>query len=62
MIVEISKEAFYLLVGNEEKSWRNYKQGELSESSYYYNKGVSLEAVHNYTANVTQYYVQDINY
>ena len=62
MVIEISKEAFWLLVGNEEKSWRNYKQGELSETSYYYNNGVALQAVHNYISNVAQYYVQDINY
>ncbi len=62
MWTEITKEAFWLLIGNDEISWRDYKQTELAETSYYYNNGVALQATCNFISNVTQYYVQDINY
>jgi hypothetical protein len=58
---EISKEAFILLVGNDEESWRDYKSVELAESSFYFNHGVRLQALTNFISNVTQYYVEDIN-
>jgi hypothetical protein len=60
--VEITKEAATLLIGNDEISWVDFKQMELAEVSYYINHGVKIAAIHNYVANVTQYYIQDINY
>ena len=62
MMVEITKEAFILLVGNDEISWRDYKQTVNSESSHYFNNGVKLTAVCNFVSDVTQYYITDINY
>ena len=59
--VEVTKEAFWLLMGNDEETWVDYKQTELTEASYYRNKGVALMALTNFISNVTQYYVQDIN-
>jgi hypothetical protein len=58
---EITREAFLLLVGNDEDSWRDYTRAELSESSFYFNHGVNLQALTNFISNVTQYYVEDIN-
>jgi hypothetical protein len=58
---EISNEAFILLVGNDEESWRDYTSSELSESSFYFNHGVRLQALCNFVSNVTQYYIEDIN-
>ena len=61
MNVEITEQAFLALRGNDEKTWKNYKQTELAEFSYYEAHGVTLIAIHNYVSNVTQYYIQDIN-
>jgi hypothetical protein len=61
MNIEITKEAFFKLVGNDEISWRNYKKTELAEVSYYFNFGVQLQTVTNFISGVTQYYVKDIN-
>ena len=61
MNAEITKEAFDLLKGNDEKSWHDYNKTELAEFSYYKAHGVLLIAIHNFVSNVTQYYVQDIN-
>ncbi len=62
MWTEITKEAFISLVGNDEQTWTDYKSNELAERSYYNSKGVALQTVTNFTSEVTQYYVQDINY
>ncbi len=59
--VEITKEAAWKLIGNDEKTWTDYQQNELSESSFYLAHGVRIAAIHNYLSNVTQYFVQDIN-
>jgi hypothetical protein len=59
--VEITDKAFYLLRGNDEKTWHDYGQNELSEWSVYINEGVKLLALCNFLSGVTQYYVQDIN-
>ena len=59
--VEITKEAAFALIGNDEKSWTDYQQNELSESSFYLAHGVRIAAIHNYLSNVTQYYIQDVN-
>ena len=60
-LIEITKEAAWQLIGNEELSWRDYKTTELTETSYYYNLGVSIQVVTNYIGNITQYYIEDIN-
>lgn len=59
--VEITQQAFDLLKGNEEKSWKDYGQNELSEWTIYINEGVKLMSLCNFVSGVTQYYVQDIN-
>ena len=59
--VEITDKAFYLLRGNDEKTWHDYGQNELSEWTIYINEGVKLLALCNFLSGVTQYYVQDIN-
>lgn len=50
-----------LLIGNDEKSWHDFKQSELYEKTIYKANGVFIAAFHNYASNVTQYFVQDIN-
>ena len=62
--VEITKEAAWALIGNDEKTWIDYndhKQTELAETSFYLAHGVRVAAVYNYISNVTQYFIQDIN-
>ena len=59
--VEITKSAFYTLVGDEDLTWRDYKAAELVERSYYYSHGVRLQASHTFIGDITQYYVEDIN-
>lgn len=59
--VEISKEAAHLLIGNDEESWKDYRQNEHAEYFYYYGNHVNIMAITNYLSGVTQYYVQDIN-
>jgi hypothetical protein len=59
--VEITRNAFYLLRGNDEKSWRDYGNNEHAEWTVYINEGVRLLALCNFLSGVTQYYVQDIN-
>ena len=59
--VEITKEAALLLIGNDEKSWHDFKQSELYEKTIYKAHGVSVAVFHNYVSNVTQYFIQDIN-
>ncbi len=59
--VEITKEAAHLLIANDERTWENYTQTELAETSFYLSYGVRIAVVHNYVSNVTQYYIQDIN-
>jgi hypothetical protein len=61
--VEISVEAAYLLIGNDEKTWHDFKQFETYEQTTYKTNGVFVFAVYNYVSSkATQYYVQDINY
>ena len=59
--VEITKEAAWALIGNDEKTWTDYKQSELLETSFYLAHGVRIAAIHNYLSNVTQYFIQDVN-
>ena len=59
--IEITKEAFVLLVGNDERSWRDFENNDHAEWITYFANGVTLMSVHNFIGKVTQYYVQDIN-
>ena len=59
--VEITDKAFYLLRGNDEKTWCDYGANELCEWTSYINEGVKFMALCNFVSGVTQYYVQDIN-
>ena len=61
MNIEITKEAAWKLIGNDEKTWHDYQQTELAEITIYHCLGMQLQAIHNYVANVTQYYLRDIN-
>ena len=61
MTIEITKEAALKLIGNDEGTWRDYKQDELAETSFYYGQGVNIQVIHNWVSAVTQYYVTDIN-
>ena len=61
MTIEITKEAADKLIGNAEETWRDFKQDELTETSFYYGYGVNIQVIHNYVNAVTQYYVTDIN-
>ena len=59
--VEITKEAAWLLIGNDEQTWDGYIQNKISETSFYLARGLRIAVVHNYVSNVTQYYIQDVN-
>ena len=61
MTIEITKEAADKLIGNAGETWRECKQDELAETSFYYGYGVNIQVVHNWVSAVTQYYVTDIN-
>ena len=59
--VEITKEAAWALIGNDEQTWADYEQHETHEVTYYVAKGVRIAAINNYVSEVTQYFLQDIN-
>jgi hypothetical protein len=59
--IEITKEAALLLIGNDERSWRDYKKTELAESTFYHAHGCNLVAICNFVSGTVQYYIQDIN-
>jgi len=59
--IEITKEAAWALIGNDENTWSDYYQTELAEFSTYTCHGVKVVVIHNFTSQVTQYYVEDIN-
>jgi len=61
MKIEVTKEAAVKLIGNDEKTWRNYEQTELAETSFYHGHGVNIQVIHNYIGEITQYYITDIN-
>ena len=46
MTIEITKEAAQKLIGNDEETWRDYKQDELAETSFYYGYGVHIQVIH----------------
>jgi len=59
--VEITKEAAWQIIGNDEESWRDYKQSEHFEMSFYESFGVRVASVTNLASNVTQYFIQNVN-
>jgi len=60
--IEITKEAAWALIGNDEKSWRNFYSYEQFEMSIYEGFGVRILVICNFTSpEITQYYIQDIN-
>ena len=61
MYIEITKEAFWQLVENDENTWSDYTSNELTESSHYVAYGVNIKTVTNFINNITQYYIEDIN-
>ena len=61
MNIEITKEAALKLIGNDEKSFRDFKQSELAEKTLYHGHGVNITVIHNYIGAITQYYITDIN-
>ena len=44
--IEITKKAFVLLVGNDERSWRDFANNEHAEWTTYFANGVTLISVH----------------
>ena len=61
MTIEITKEAAVKLIGNDEKSFRDFTQTELAEKTLYHGHGGNIQTVHNYISGTTQYYIEDIN-
>ncbi len=59
--IEITKEAALLLIGNDERSWRDYQKTELTETTFYVAHGVRIAAICNFISGTVQYYIQDIN-
>jgi len=59
--IEITKTAACLLIGNDERSWADYRSTELAEASYYRSHGVEIICLCNFIGGAVQYYVQDIN-
>lgn len=59
--IEITKEAALLLIGNDEKTWRNYSKYTCCEKTTYLSNGMIIAVIYNYISEVTQYYMQDIN-
>ena len=61
-LAEITKEAAWVLIGNDEQTWTNFEQCEQFEMSTYEAHGVRIFAVCNFTSpSIAQYYIQDIN-
>ena len=59
--VEITKDAAWAIIENDDLAWIEYLQTEFAETSFYYAKGVRIAIIYNYLTNVSQYYIQDIN-
>ena len=60
--IEVTKEAAWKLIGNDDESWRDFYNCEQFEMSTYEAFGVRIFAICNFTSPVpTQYYIQDIN-
>ena len=59
--IEVTKEAAWALIGNDEKTWHAFATNEDYEVTTYIAKGVRIEAVCCFHSAVTQYFIQDIN-
>ena len=60
MNVEITQEAFDVLIGDDYTVKRT-EEMELAIKWFYVRHGVLLIVVHNYIGAITQYFIQDIN-
>ena len=59
--VEITKEAAWVLIGNDESTWKHYTKYDQFEISIYESNGVKIFARFDFELSVIQYYIQDIN-
>lgn len=60
--IEITKEAAWSLINNDDETWRAFYTCEQFEMSTYENYGVKIFVICNFTSpEITQYYIQDIN-
>jgi hypothetical protein len=53
----ISKKAFWLIVGNDEHSWRDYKSNETHEWTIYEAHGLQVMALCNWSNEVTYWFI-----
>ncbi len=58
--IEITKEAALLLIGNDEKTWADYRNYAVCEKTTYLAHGLTISLVHTFETGETKYYVQDI--
>ena len=61
MKIEVTKEAAVKLIGDDSKTWRDFTQTELAETTLYHGHGVNITVIYNYIGAITQYYITDIN-
>ena len=62
MTIEITKEAFNAIIGeNKTEACTGIETKETARFIRYHAKGVNLQSVENFVSCVTQYYVTDIN-
>jgi len=61
MKIEVTKEAAIKLIGDDSKTWRDFTQTELAETTLYHGHGVNITVIHNYIGAITLYYITDIN-
>ena len=54
MKIEITKEAAVKLIGDDSKTWRDFTQTDLAETTLYHGHGVNIQTVHNYISGTTQ--------
>lgn len=55
---QISAKAFFIAVGNDEHSWRDYKSNETHEWSIYENHGLRVMALCDFASNeVTHWFM-----
>lgn len=59
--VEITEDAALLLIGNDAETWHDFSGNDFAEWTTYQCKGCKVMRIFNFTSNVAQYYIQDIN-
>jgi len=59
--IEITESAAMALLGKEYQTPTNTIDSELAHCVEYIIHGVKMRVLHNFTSNVIQYYIQDIN-